>query len=197
MPRDAAAELAWLAGLEQWPGGTLALEEIPLRFPGRVQQVRSALDKLVNVVALGRLRNFTREEVIESLGAALHSQIKPGQLGNLVKWLDLSAVQLHGKAAALWQDRPHMLVDTRVLQDMRPVFGDSEPPEPKATLVVHTLRLTYVEGGEVHSREYGMGLADIAKLAEQCNRALRQDAALADMAARAGSPVLHPEEGAR
>lgn len=207
IPQAAVVQLEWLARLQRWPAeGTpyTTLDAIVKNWPagssGRAnpfsddaRHLRPALAALVDVVAVGRWRNLTRVEVVASLEAALPDVL----LGGLIEWLDHPAVQLEGKAAALATDNPRAVVDTRVLQDIRPVFGDEEPLEIRGALVCHTLRITYVEDGAMRSAEYALGVADVAKLGIQCERAQRQDAELQRMSEKAGVPPLpawYPKE---
>ena len=97
---------------------------------------------------------------------------------------------LTSKAADLLAEHSKVLCTSRVLTDLRPIFGSDVTAEPTAILVVHKLRLGYHENGELHHTYFAMDADDIAELQAALDRAVKKAASLTEMAKRTQVRVL-------
>ncbi len=66
---------------------------------------------------------------------------------NIIKLLSIKdSITITRKASDLAIDRQNILSSTRILTDIRPVFGIEKEDEIKSVIVIHNLRIEYGEG---------------------------------------------------
>jgi hypothetical protein len=92
--------------------------------------------------------------------------------------LDLSGVALKAKALSVATDCPRVFSTTKILSDVRPIFGDDPSKRPVGAVVLHNLRITYAENGEEQNFFVQLDTRDLKSLQENVNRALAKDSAL-------------------
>jgi hypothetical protein len=105
----------------------------------------------------------------------------------IVTLLSLDALNLiEAKAKELQQEGQRLLLDARILTDIRPVFGEDIGENPTAFILTHTLKLHYHEGGE--HREFFVALdeQDIASLKKMSERAQEKTVVLKRVVAASG-----------
>jgi hypothetical protein len=121
----------------------------------------------------------------------------------LADLIDLAPVRLTVRAIDLAAADERLLISSRVITDLRPVFPEpwdavsSDALEPVATLIVHTLRLEYLEGDVNRTFQLALDGDDIRTLRSNLERAERKVAALTGFIAKAGLseiPVKKPSE---
>ena len=74
------------------------------------------------------------------------------------------------KAFDLLTERERILTGTRILTDIRPIFGRLSE-RPTAAVIIHNLKLTYHQDGECHEFYVALDNADIKQLKEVLERA--------------------------
>jgi len=92
----------------------------------------------------------------------------------LSRLLGLDSLNLvDAKAKELQLEAEHMFCDTRIVTDLRPVFGGNVADSPEAMIIVHTLKIGYHDAGDQKHKEmfFSVDADDIAKLAEALKRA--------------------------
>ncbi len=100
--------------------------------------------------------------------------------------LSIDSVSMGAKAAIILHETPRHVIGTRILTDVRPIFGEGEITAPITSLIAHTLRIEYHEGGEIKSFFASLDRADIDKLKAQSDRALAKEVALKSTLGSAG-----------
>lgn len=108
------------------------------------------------------------------------------------------AVRILAKGLPLMWEADRLLVDARVLTDVRPIFSeDAESVE--AGLVVHTLRLKIRENERDTTISFSLDDQDLASLRDQCVRALRKSNAVRRFADKSQLAIVdyqpRPTEG--
>lgn len=190
-----------------------ALQNAPLRLyqfqlAEAVADLTSSIDKdvvseIVEVlwgveflrVSFDAPRDAFLDDIIEAaayadLGGkeALH-KLKP-QLGVL---LQSHALATAAKARALLTDG-NSYCSARILTDVRPVFGETVEEEPRATLIVHHLTLSYHTGGSDRADTIiSLESSDIDDLMEILERAKEKERRLRAVLDRAGMSLLDSE----
>ena len=84
------------------------------------------------------------------------------------------------------------LCETRVLTDIRPVFGESGANAPTAMIVIHTLKLGYHDSGTGRHKEFyvAMDASDIAELRKALDRATEKAQSLKPVVDKTGIPLI-------
>lgn len=109
----------------------------------------------------------------------------------LSKLLSSSAFSRIAKAEELGDEFPNMVYGTRVLTDLRPVFGESPTVAPLGFLIVHTLKLEYHEHTVRHKEAYlTLSEAELKDLQEAIARALAKSQTLQDALRVSGSTYI-------
>ncbi len=110
--------------------------------------------------------------------------------------LDAQGLRLTLRTIDLLAADERLLVDSRIVTDLRPVFPEpgttpSEGPlSPAGGLIVHSLRLEYLEGGENRTFAVSLDPRDINTLRQALDRAERKAEAIARLAADGGLQII-------
>lgn len=101
------------------------------------------------------------------------------------------------KAVGVTADHERTYHRSRILTDMRPIFGD-DVSKPAAAVIVHTLRVSYLSNRSSENAAFfvAMDSLDLQDLRDQIDRALEKEKATVQSLAAIGLPVLKPgDEG--
>jgi len=91
----------------------------------------------------------------------------------LSTFLNHSYVRAVVKAIDVSQEYANLLLNTRIMTDVRPIFND-EGDQIEGAVVSFTLRLNFLNAGRQRSMTLAVDATDIETLAEQCARAMRK-----------------------
>ena len=102
------------------------------------------------------------------------------------KLLGIENISLLSKAMRLQRDGERLFCDAKTLSDIRPVFHNDASSAPAGSVITHTLKLGYHEGGE--HKEFFIVLegGDLESLKEVVDRALSKETTLQKLLADAG-----------
>ena len=106
--------------------------------------------------------------------------------------LNTKFVSLVAKAKDLWSELPRKLIKSRILSDIRPIFGDSLGSIPVQGVVVHTLVLTFIEGDEEKEFHVNFDQNGISKLAGILNRATDKERLIGSAMENMGGDIVRP-----
>jgi hypothetical protein len=156
-----------------------------------VAQPADALQALASLQLAVMQFNMSAQDVSESLGGDAEEK----EPVNIFPLLQSPRVQILAKALDLRNSYEHILSESRIISDIRPVFPDGEVPEiANAAMVNHTLKLTFFPGERGLPTELHVALdtTDLAKLREQIDRALEKERAARALVEKGGAVVLEP-----
>jgi hypothetical protein len=108
----------------------------------------------------------------------------------LATLLGTSAIQLAAKALDVLFEQERFLEDARILSDLRPIFAEEPDRRPLAAAVLHTLRLTYHEAGQLNSFFIAVDASGLRQLLSQIERALGKEKELYELLSAAGLPMV-------
>jgi hypothetical protein len=185
--------------LKEAPQNSQSEDDLTSRI-GIVPKLDAAqISKVVRaLVSLYRVR--TKQEIsAEQLTSELYDVIReegrnvvtpqkaPVFKSRLSQLLSLTALDvIFSKASELQLESERLLCESRILTDLRPVFGSSPSAQPKAMVIVHTLKLVYHELGEHKEIYISLDSEDIAKLKQCLERAEVKARTLEEMLKAAG-----------
>lgn len=146
---------------------------------------------------LGIDREIFIAEVLDSLVSSKQLSLKDltrEQLSvRLIRLLSISSIQFGAKATSLWLENERFLISSRIISDVRPIFGDTiDEDTVSAALIVHTLRFEYSEAGERKSFFTFLDDDDIESLRAACERALVKRKAISRFLTSAKLAVVNP-----
>jgi hypothetical protein len=134
------------------------------------------------------------EGIVESRSEALEKFRETSEtvLARLAQIYEADSVVLAAKASSVMFEYDHIFYKSRVLTDIRPVFGESTR-DAKAFMVIHNLRIHYHEG-EAHKDFFvALDTKDIQKLTDTLERAKAKADTLKSILASANIPYIEPE----
>ena len=125
------------------------------------------------------LQNFVNE-IINALKDA-KIEVPPDLAQYLFKLLSINSVSLVKKATELALDRQNILKSTRIITDIRPVFGLKKDDEMESVTVVHNIRIEYANRDslfETNRVYFALDSKDLKKLGEDIKRAEKKEKAI-------------------
>lgn len=146
--------------------------------------LRSALNAIFSLINLKNSSNINSDELINDISEAFKTEFCDGNknkkaeiLENNLKLL-LSSQENLGltiKANYLLKENQKKFQESRIISDIRIVFGDDIQKDCKNALVVHQLKLVYQENDETKEIYISLDNSDLKKLSESINRALSKE----------------------
>jgi hypothetical protein len=167
----------------------VALESISADDLGEIIGALMALSsvRIVNQVSIS---GFV-EEVCRSLetdkappqGDVVRAQLVDRLRERLTALLGAQPLMLAAKASTLQREHTNILMDTRVITDIRPVFLEG-PDSAQGAMIVHLLKLSYFHDNEAKEIFVAMDSDDLSELERTITRAKAKTKTLRDIMAR-------------
>lgn len=111
----------------------------------------------------------------------------------LTKLLAVNSLVVGAKAHSILFEHERNLTRTRILTDIRPVFGEKVADLPTATIIIHTLKISYMQGGEIKDFFVAMDTKDLSQLIDVLERAKQKNKSLKESLAKANLSCIEPE----
>ena len=102
-------------------------------------------------------------------------------------------MEILAKASVIVADHDCVFLQTRVLTDVRAIFGPDPEALPSGAAVTHMLAIAYQHNGNRESFYLALSSGDIAKLVDTLNRALSKEKGLKKLLEKANVPFLESE----
>lgn len=151
-----------------------------------VYSLREEFD-LTTSEAAGHITQAVRESASEDLGLTDEDQFEE----RLVALLSSGKLDLIGKASALTLEQEHFMREARIVTDIRPIFGSDPANHPNGAVLVHTLRITYIDDSNQRRDFYvAMDAADVSNLQGSLKRAEQKAGSLKSMLEAAEVPFI-------
>ena len=160
--------------------------------------IKTVFEAIISSVRIGYARNLSIEEVASQIASSPkfddpeQEQIEfSNRLLNLAK---TQVARIYGKASALGAEHRCVYMDSKILTDLRPIFGDDPDEAPEGALMVHTLKLEFIDGDR-HSNRVFVALddEDLKLLEEGIERAKQKTHTLEETLSRIGLMKISPE----
>jgi hypothetical protein len=218
IPRE---HLRGLKALLSMPGEVLPalireLEEIPLSFAPHAK-VKAAFSQIGGVpsqeadyaarvlMSLLILRDDIDEDISELVGEIanqLRNAISDEPLeketldtieDRLGSFLNINSLLVSAKAVSVMSEQDKLFDKSRVLTDIRPVFGTQVDEAPKAALIVHNLAIHFYQHGEHQEFFMAMSENELQKLIDALERAKSKAKSLKAVMVKANLEILEEE----
>ncbi len=112
----------------------------------------------------------------------------------LAKFFTIDPLLVVSKAVTVLQSNENSFCSTRIVTDIRRVFGSNPGMAPKAAVIVHSLKLNYHHEGELKDFYIAMDTDDIKTLRDVLERADLKAESLKSIINNAGITYLDPED---
>lgn len=145
--------------------------------------------------AICKANSYTPAEAAAAYTAGVQAgpEWTPEKLASLLalveKLMGCDTLRLSAAALDLAYDFASLLMGTRILTDIRPIYDDSGD-EIKGAVVSHTLRIFYDSRAGESELSLTLDLSDIEVLKAQCERALRKMKSAEQLLLKAKIPMF-------
>ena len=178
--------------LEAAPG-VLTSRDAAQESVGRLTKVSpedgmAILEAVIPLLFYKSSQAFTTDQVLKSVVKTLKGGAKdeaklsasqtPAFEKNIGRLLDLSQVALKAKALSLATECPRLFTDSKIISDLRPIFGTEVSQRPLGAAVIHTMRIAFAEDSAEKEFFVQMDLQDLKSLHELVARAIQKDSSL-------------------
>lgn len=133
-----------------------------------LSSLQADLDTSVPSVAEAVARMMTKEGSEEP---AIPEPEREKFKERLAHCLHASALEVAGKARNLVYEHENVLQDARIMTDIRAVFGESTEEPPKGAMIVHTLKLSFLNDNQLKEIFVALDRDDVTLLREALERA--------------------------
>jgi hypothetical protein len=123
-------------------------------------------------------------------GPAICSDDEPRIRERFQRLLGIESLSMLSKAIILQRDGERLYCESKILSDMRPVFGAENVGRPLAAVVTHTLKIAYHEGRAHKEFFVVLDRADLESLQADITRAQEKDRELRAMLKQSNIPDL-------
>lgn len=182
-PESLAKVQAGLAGLNPIPLDLQALRRAINEVIG-AGQAEPLLRQILSLRSVVRRAAISVEDVVAGLDEALAAEDAKGKIsfadwnairGNLIAIIELECVRLAAAAIELSYDYANLLLTTKILTDIRPLYNDAAD-RIQGAVVSFTLRLRYSNADGEHDLSIALDEDDIEALEKRCKRAVTKAA---------------------
>lgn len=213
IPEDDVALLKkWLASEDREPiesvlqaleaeAPALSLGRLAKRVADRAGVLQEDLQPLLRVFlsVVNTIANFDDEDRKDAASIVFHSVVgdvadatqRERFLQRFERISQAKSIEITGKALGVLQEDQNGFCTARIVSQLRPIFSE-EPLEPKATVIIHQLKLVYHVGPEGDRDEIFVATTkeDLLGLRAVIDRALAKHEKLVSTAEKAGIPML-------
>ncbi len=89
----------------------------------------------------------------------------------LLKLMSVPSLELCAKATGLQGEYDQIFVAARILTDIRPIFGNDIKDQPTNALIVHNLKIEFLDSGVLKEIFFALDGKDLIELTEEASRA--------------------------
>jgi hypothetical protein len=167
---------------------------------GDIGEILSALDSLYYIKndSSATLEEFSDQvlQAMEETGIRelrLEADLREQFKNRLIRMLSGTLFDIVVKSRDVLYQHERLFGSARVISDIRLVFGESEEGNPKAAVIVHSLKLHYIQNNEHKEFFVALDDKDIGLLIDELIRAQEQAETLKSTLATANVPYIDVE----
>ncbi len=138
------------------------------------------------------LESFIRDDVALAFDLTGDQRISPkGDKWNSMRAflgdaLTIDSLVVTAKAGALIFGHERILLGARLFTDIRPVFSREPSSPPRAAMLVHSLRIDYLENDEQRHTYFALDTGDLDRIKKVVERGVIKGRALGEVLERSG-----------
>jgi len=186
-------------------GDTLSLDDLTIAIVTQLEIKKEKIDEINNtLLSLFILKDSTNldldtlvSEILNALEGTNEEALKPpeslrNQLIELLK-LERSPYFFKSKAKTLKKEREKLLIDTRIITDIRPIFTEDDYCRVMGNLIIHNLKIVYGEGGNIQEIFLAVDKDDLKRLKKNIERADKKEEVLRNELKKSSIPIIDNE----
>jgi len=167
----------------------LSPDKLARELSKKISIEKSNLDAIIILISslfsakeyLGISVDLFTDGIIEALERTDDEKLKPSknlkkQLIELLRTKD--SFYFTFKAINLAEEREKLLYNTNILTDIRPVFGEGHDYKIKCSLIIHNLKIEFLEHSERKEIYLALDSEDLKKLKDNLTRAEEKEKAI-------------------
>ena len=108
----------------------------------------------------------------------------------LFRLIDISNLTLTSKAIDLLTERGRILLSTRIISDVRPVFSGKDDLEIVGNLIIHNLKVAYKDNSNLKELFLALDSKDLSELKEQIIRTEKKEEKLRNTILPLDIPII-------
>jgi hypothetical protein len=132
------------------------------------------------------------QDVEESEDDLTEDQIKVLET-RLRALLQINNLRVGAKAQSVFFENERSLAEVRVLTDLRPVYVGKPSEAPAAAILVHNLKVGYLEKGQLKDFYVALDAKDLQKVIDALERAKEKQKSLIKGIGTSSFPVIEPD----
>ena len=135
------------------------------------------------------------ESVAHADGLRLTSRQRQVLKTRLVQFLRCESLAITAKIGTLAIELSNVVIDTRIVTDLRPIFGEEVGKGPRGSLITHTLRIHHLDARQQHvTVGFAFDSDDLAKLRRVLDRAEDKEKRLKELLSRSHVELFELED---
>ncbi|TVP60411.1 MAG: hypothetical protein EA343_17495 [Nodularia sp. (in: Bacteria)] len=172
-----------------------------------INDLQEILKTIRSIYSLNTEENLHYSEIIEGFRNAIirdkeFSGVSDEELARFAERLNHliavdGSISISSKAIGLLNAYEHILLNSRIVIDVRPVFKTDNKQEIAGALVVHTLKIEYQDASGLKEFYVALDSNDLQKLQEQLSESLVQADAINSLLNQAGILHLDPNSSSK
>ncbi|MEH2069185.1 MAG: hypothetical protein V7K47_13660 [Nostoc sp.] len=161
---------------------SLVLEIYPKLEEISVNDLREIIRAISSIFALSNQENIKSSEVVAGLSNAVlidntFSALSDEELKRFEQRLTQllaidGSISIYSKAVNLLQEYDHLLLNSRIITDVRPVFKSETQEGIAGALIVHTLKIEYQDASGLREFYVALDSNDVRNLQEQLSESI-------------------------
>ncbi len=160
-------------------------QSLTRQFPGLDQLMDTLLSLSIGRDYVAASSEEFAESVAETDELQLTSRQRQALKARLVQFLRCESLTITAKIGALAVERPNLVIDTRIVTDLRPIFGEEIGKGAKGSLITHTLRIHHLDSQQQHvTTGFAFDPRDLGKLRRVLTRAKDKETRLKELLSR-------------
>lgn len=165
---------------------TLKLKTLVSNIKAKLGEIADQdIESIVSTIASLSFARMSMEKSVSEFSSDIvealeESELKPQSLDDnsrapftrhIAELLDIPAIRISSKSDELLHQHEHALSKVRIITDIRPVFGGESTGAPEAAVLIHMLKITYIQEDGLKDFFVAMDSNDIKLLRDALDRA--------------------------
>jgi hypothetical protein len=166
------------------------------------QELAHLVQALASLTSVRRTNDWSQREVAERVAASEDLAKSDGDegwqsafAGRLDETLATTSIRMLGKATDLVTEHDKVFLSSRVVTDLRPIFGDEPDDAPTGVVLAHTLKIEFIhQDGDIGNTYIALDEEDVRILRDDLARADAKASTLKTMLTQMGLSYVGPED---
>jgi hypothetical protein len=153
-----------------------------------LEQLTSIIDTLYSIYHLREFSGVSSsrflDDLIEGISSSSYAELSAKDIDSILlrqkfeKLLGIDTLRIISKASRLRSEGERIYCNSRILSDIRPVFGEDPSTKPVGAVITHTLKITHHVGKDLEDFHVVLDSYELEELRDIITRACTKDETL-------------------